>query len=56
MPQYSHMMLPSSRWYESTLRVPLTVRKCSMRSVTDVRASTTAGWSSAMASNGPSAR
>ncbi len=40
------MMLPSSRWYESTLRVPLVDRKWATRSSTDLRASTTAGWSS----------
>lgn len=56
MPQYSHMMWPSSRWKESTLRSPLIERNFSIRSVTDALASTTAGWSSEILSKGPLAR
>ena len=31
MPQYSHMILPSSLWNESTERVPLIDMRVSMR-------------------------
>ena len=53
MPQYSHMMVPSSLWKESTLRSPLIASSRCVRSSTDLAASTTAGSSAASGVNGP---
>jgi hypothetical protein len=50
------MILPSSRWKESTVRSPSLPRKNAMRSSTSLRAATTASWVSSTASKGPSAR
>ena len=56
MPQYSHMMLPSSLWKESTERSPLIDRSFCTRASTEARASATASWDSSSLSNGPLAR
>ena len=56
MPQYSHMMWPSSLWNESTVREPSMLSSVLIRSFTALTASTTAGSSKATFGNGAPAR